>query len=225
MITKCADTFAADGNSGLVEQVAISQAKANIKRLTKTFLTLSLNELSARSGLDSKEEAERMLVDMVCEGSIKAKISQKDGENTRHFEFRKMPANWHVEALHFNPNFIGMVRFDAGPTEVYNSEPILQSLETAISSCVSLDAQIEVLDRDIMLNPTFVKRSVSTMGAGGPGGPGGPGGVAVGSHGNMDDEAVGAEAGSSEGLHVHAGPSMGMPGSSAASSTTGNGVI
>ena len=56
--------------------------KTNIKRLTKTFLTLSLEDVAARVGLNSPSEAERWLVIMIEEGSIHATISQKDGKGT-----------------------------------------------------------------------------------------------------------------------------------------------
>ena len=65
---------------GLVRQVALSQTKSNIKRLTKTFVTLSLSDVASRIGLSSAEEAERQIVAMIEEGRIHARISQKDGE-------------------------------------------------------------------------------------------------------------------------------------------------
>ena len=48
-------------------------------RLTKTFLTLSLEDVASKVGLASPKEAERQLVTMIEEGSIFARISQKDG--------------------------------------------------------------------------------------------------------------------------------------------------
>jgi len=52
----------------------------NIRRLTKTFLTLSLADVASRAGLSGPNEAEKWLVIMIEEGSIFASISQKDGE-------------------------------------------------------------------------------------------------------------------------------------------------
>ena len=57
------------------------QTRANIKRLTKTFVTLSLADVASRIGLASTDQAERHIVAMVQEGSIHARISQKDGKN------------------------------------------------------------------------------------------------------------------------------------------------
>lgn len=53
----------------------------NIRRLTKTFLTLSLADVASRAGLSTPEEAEKWLVIMIEEGSIFASISQKDGKS------------------------------------------------------------------------------------------------------------------------------------------------
>ena len=61
-------------------QVKDSLLKTSIKRLTKTFLTLSLEDVASRVGLSSPKDAERWLVIMIEEGSIHATISQKDGE-------------------------------------------------------------------------------------------------------------------------------------------------
>ena len=72
--------FAEDGNAGLVAQVVVARQKTSIKRLTKTFLTLSLEDVASRVGMNSPAEAERQLVSMIEEGSIFARISQKDGK-------------------------------------------------------------------------------------------------------------------------------------------------
>ena len=49
VIGKFSDVFETDGNSGLVAQAAASQTRSNIKRLTKTFVTLSLEDVSYTS--------------------------------------------------------------------------------------------------------------------------------------------------------------------------------
>lgn len=129
-ITQYSDVFAADKNSGLVGQVSDSLMKTNIKRLTKTFLTLSLEDVAARVGLNNPREAERWLVIMIEEGSIHATISQKDG----------------------------MVRFDTNP-ERFASVNMLKKLESSIKESIRLDAQILAMDEEILLNPNYIKKS------------------------------------------------------------------
>ena len=80
VINRNSAVYERDGNMGLVRQVALSQTKSNIKRLTKTFVTLSLSDVASRIGLSSAEEAERQIVAMIEEGRIHARISQKDGK-------------------------------------------------------------------------------------------------------------------------------------------------
>ncbi len=79
-IVKYSGTFAEDGNTGLVNQVVMSRQKTAIKRLTQTFLTLSLQDVATKVGLSSPAEAEKQLLSMIEEGSIYARISQKDGK-------------------------------------------------------------------------------------------------------------------------------------------------
>ena len=42
------DVFTGDNNMGLVKQVVTSQTRSSIRRLTKTFITLSLADLATR---------------------------------------------------------------------------------------------------------------------------------------------------------------------------------
>ncbi|XP_040567633.1 COP9 signalosome complex subunit 3 [Lepeophtheirus salmonis] len=130
-IHKHLDTFTTDSNMGLIQQVVEAQIKMNIKRLTKTFLTLSLQDVASRVGIRSSADAERKLVEMIEEGSIQAHISQKDG----------------------------MVRFDSN-SEHFESVNMLQKLETNINNCINLDKQILLMDDEIILNPSFVRKSV-----------------------------------------------------------------
>ena len=81
VIEKHTTLFSDDSNSGLVAQVVIARQKTSIKRLTKTFLTLSLEDVASRVGLESPQAAEKQLVAMIEEGSIFARISQQDGKN------------------------------------------------------------------------------------------------------------------------------------------------
>ena len=59
---------------GLVKQVVSSQTRSNIRRLTRTFITLSLSDLAHRVGLSSPALVEAELVKMIQSGSIHATI-------------------------------------------------------------------------------------------------------------------------------------------------------
>lgn len=64
-INKHKTTFMNDKNMGLVNLVKASLYKKNIQRLTKTFITLSLNDVAARVQLSTAAEAEKYILDMV----------------------------------------------------------------------------------------------------------------------------------------------------------------
>ena len=142
---------------GLVNQVSASQIKTMVKRLTKTFVTLSLAELATRVGLKTPQEAERLIVNMIDEGSIQAKISQKDGKNN-YLDDGKWFLRWNINKLVLS---IGMVRFDSDP-EQYDSIPMLNNLEENINACIGLDTQLLAMEEDIILNPQYIKKNAST---------------------------------------------------------------
>ena len=62
-----------------MKQVVSSQTRSNIRRLTRTFITLSLSDLAHRVGLSSPALVEAELVKMIQSGSIHATISHQVG--------------------------------------------------------------------------------------------------------------------------------------------------
>ena len=79
MVLSYQETFTQDNNLGLVRQVVSSQTRSNIRRLTRTFITLSLSDLAHRVGLSSPALVEAELVKMIQSGSIHATISHQVG--------------------------------------------------------------------------------------------------------------------------------------------------
>ena len=82
--------------------------------MTKTFLTLSLEDVASRAGLENSKEAEKYLVSMVESGEIFAKISHKDG----------------------------MVKFGTKP-EKYNSVEMLRKLEKHVAGIIDVTDRID----------------------------------------------------------------------------------
>jgi COP9 signalosome complex subunit 3 len=135
----------------------------NIRRLTKTFLTLSLADVASRAGLSSPEEAEKWLVIMIEEGSIFASISQRDGKQKSPKYLWK--THWYpLESLTLIIKMIfeGMVRFDTNP-ERYNSVSMLKKLEGNIVEAMGLDMQVTAMDEEICLNSVFISRNLPAM--------------------------------------------------------------
>lgn len=74
-----ADTFQADQNLGLVQQVVDSMRRRRVMRLTSTFVTLSLADIAAKTGLPNAAAAEAELLAMVQEGQLVASIDHRVG--------------------------------------------------------------------------------------------------------------------------------------------------
>ncbi|MGH0128011.1 UNVERIFIED_CONTAM: hypothetical protein FKN15_062418 [Acipenser sinensis] len=84
LVNKHNETFTRDNNMGLVKQCLSSLYKKNIQRLTKTFLTLSLQDMASRVQLSGSQEAEKYVLHMIEDGEIYASINQKDGMVSFH---------------------------------------------------------------------------------------------------------------------------------------------
>jgi len=61
-----ADVFIKDGNMGLVKQSIQALTRQNIKRLTKTYITLSNTSIADQVNLSNAAETERKVFKMVC---------------------------------------------------------------------------------------------------------------------------------------------------------------
>lgn len=73
------DRLRADGNLGLLKQAVAAEQRINVKRQTKTYLTMSLAAIAQRAGLPNAAAAEDLLLQMIEAGEIFAKISARDG--------------------------------------------------------------------------------------------------------------------------------------------------
>lgn len=71
--------FEKDANLGLVKQVMEAFTRKLIIRLTTTFVTMRLEDVAARAGLASRDEAEAVLLQMIDTGRICASLDERDG--------------------------------------------------------------------------------------------------------------------------------------------------
>ncbi|OCH88526.1 hypothetical protein OBBRIDRAFT_795148 [Obba rivulosa] len=69
------EIFATDKNTGLLNQALDRVPRWIIKKLTSTYLTLSLPDIAKEIGVDSIDEVREILVDMVASGELGAHIS------------------------------------------------------------------------------------------------------------------------------------------------------
>jgi len=85
-----AEVFIKDGNMGLVKQAIQALTRQNIQRLTKTYLTLSLANISEQVNLSNAAETERKVFKMIQDNQVYATINQKDGM----VEFHESPEQY-----------------------------------------------------------------------------------------------------------------------------------
>ncbi|MBN3276616.1 CSN3 protein, partial [Polyodon spathula] len=129
LVNKHNETFTRDNNMGLVKQCLSSLYKKNIQRLTKTFLTLSLQDMASRVQLSGSQEAEKYVLHMIEDGEIYASINQKDG----------------MVSFHDNP-------------EKYNNPAMLHNTDQEMLKCIELDEKLKSMDQEITVNPQFVQK-------------------------------------------------------------------
>ncbi|XP_037091406.1 COP9 signalosome complex subunit 3-like [Pollicipes pollicipes] len=134
VVARHQEQFARDQNTGLVKQCVASYHKMNIQRLTKTFLTLSLSDVSSRVQLNGTQRAEMYILSMIEDGEIFAAIDQRDG----------------------------MVRFHDNP-EQYNAPEMVARLERELAQIMSLGRRLQELDEEIQLEPQYVQKCHKTQ--------------------------------------------------------------
>lgn len=126
-----------DGNYGLVKQCVVSMHKRNIQKLTKTFLTLSLTDITNLVKLDRVALTEKYLTEMVMEGTIQARINHEQG----------------------------MVYF-LDQLEDSKSEEALANLSEQIAKCVEINTKFRELDDIIKTSAQFQEKLQRTTSQG-----------------------------------------------------------
>ncbi|EFA84422.1 proteasome component region PCI domain-containing protein [Heterostelium album PN500] len=123
-----AETFQKDNNIGLVKLSIRSIHRRNIKKLTQTFMTLSIRDIADNVKL-SPADAEAIVLKMIEDGEIFATISQKDG----------------------------MVTFHENP-QSFSGHSILNELEQQINGVVSLETKLRAIDEQFSVSTPYLKR-------------------------------------------------------------------
>jgi len=130
VIEEKAEDFSKDKTIGLLKQAQQALMKRNILRLTNTYVTLSLTDLTKMANLRSTGQAELYLLRMIEEGTLFAKINQKDG----------------------------MVSFLEDPEE-YDTTAMIEKLDSKIKEAVELSRKLKEVDRQITLDPNYIKKT------------------------------------------------------------------
>jgi len=134
-----AEAFIRDGNMGLVKQAIQALYRLNIQRLTKTYITLSLQNITEQVNLPNPDETERRVFRMIQQGEVFATINQKDG----------------------------MVEFLENP-EQYKNNKTLTYLDKQIHESINLTKVVKKIDEEIALDGKYIQKILQAE-RGGPG--------------------------------------------------------
>jgi len=129
VMAKYSETLESDKNLGLARQCLAKLTRRNIKRLTETFLTLSLEDIAKRVNLATAQDAESALVGMIADREIFATINQ----------------------------LTGTVSFHDDP-EKYDTEATTRQLQDEMRSAAALYGKVMELDKEVRTNPRYVKK-------------------------------------------------------------------
>lgn len=126
------DSFNKDNNFGLVKQCIQALYRSNIKRHTRTYLTLSLDQIATSVKLSGPKEAEKYVLKMIENGEIYATINQKDG----------------------------MVSFNDDPEE-YNDTKMLNNLDAQIKRSIQLALRVRAVDQEIASSTQYLQKTTT----------------------------------------------------------------
>ncbi|KAJ3048490.1 COP9 signalosome complex subunit 3 [Rhizophlyctis rosea] len=140
-VSKHQDLFNKHKNWGLVTQLMDSLVRRNIQKLTQTYLTLSLSDMAKSVGIDTPQEAERHVLQMIEEGQVYATINHREG---------------------------GMVYFRDAPNR-FDDEETVRRFEREIAEAHVIAKRVEKLDRSLALTKEYQGKVVGGERAGAAG--------------------------------------------------------
>jgi len=124
------EVFTKDRNFGLIKQCIESLKKGNIERLTETYLTLSLVDITKAANLSSIQDSEKILLQMIENKQINAVVNQKNK----------------------------MVSFNEEKEE-FESPETYQNLDERIANSISLCDRLKRIDNDLGSSTLYIARS------------------------------------------------------------------
>jgi len=131
LVHEHAAIFMKEAMMGMVKQALRAMVRGSIRRLTNTFVTLSLKDIADKGKLQNIEDAENQVRSMVQAGVLFAKIDQRDG----------------------------MIRF-LEDDEEYHTVEIMNQLDQKVKQVVDVNQRLEQADRELRLNVEYLKRTM-----------------------------------------------------------------
>jgi COP9 signalosome complex subunit 3 len=132
--TDCYDSFYKDNNMGLVKQCIESLSRSNIRKLTNTYISMSLAQLASLAKLESAAVAEGHLTAMIAEGTLFAVIDHREAKIT----------------------------FTENPEE-YDTMRMVRQLDAKVQEVVKVSQFLKKSDDDLRRSADYIKKSESSL--------------------------------------------------------------
>lgn len=127
--------FEHDSNFGLANQVVKSLPKQLIKDLSDSFVSIRIDDLATRAGLPDRVHAERVVLEMIADGSVRASIDAKQG----------VVRLGNIEGL------------ENGLAFQEQSKSLL-AMDERMERCLTAMKRIQVLRDIVVVDPVFAKK-------------------------------------------------------------------
>jgi len=178
-MAKEVDLLTKDKNTGLAKQVVVALKHRRLQRLTKCFITLSLDDIAATVGLQGGAlEAKAELVGMVSKGAIKASIDEATGMVRFRDESDESGQGHSAAGGGGGAADAAAGGGGGGGRGVMGSEvarqasadaAAVQRLLAATSAVADLAKRVEELDVGLSKNPAYLSKTASFVDVGGGG--------------------------------------------------------
>jgi len=124
------DLFKQDGCVGLLKQLIAMLVKSDIKRLTNTYVTLSLEQIASSVQIKDVNVVKHFVMQMIANGEVAARINGKDG----------------------NVSFLEN-------QQTYDDVQIANTLHEKITQIMKLSGEVSSLDREVSVDTNYLERT------------------------------------------------------------------
>ena len=139
----------------------------SVRKLTSTYITLSLKDIAASAGLPSPAAAEALLRKMIAAGEISAKINQESGM----VRFGEDDGDGAAEQAAAGTGHGGSSSSAGGSA---GTAALLRTLEQHITEGVAVSERLRTLQQHVLTSAEYISRSSqSSFSRAMPGGKGG----------------------------------------------------
>ena len=152
------DVLMQDHTLGLARQVVTALVRHNVRKLTSTYITLSLKDIASSVGLSDAAAAEALLRKMIASGEIAAKINQSTSM-VRFGDDDVGDENVGGGSSTASSSSSAVASARPGTDHASTTEALLQTLGRRIETSISVCDRLRSLQQQVLTSPEYVSRS------------------------------------------------------------------